>query len=488
MKKIIRPTAYIMATILLCLNISISAFASGLTTAGIYDVTKRVYVSGQLDSGLAGALVSLLLIHKDTDPDNMIPEHLGHIEQTIVADNGEYGFKFKFTGNIDDYTVRINQAGTNVTASVTKAVAVNELLKVDLDLGRSGSLAKAIVNINNLYKINSLTYTMALAFYSRDGKILDIKIANNKAVGDDQTFDEIENNTPAGCKKIKAFIWDSAEKMIPLSKFAENEDDDHIKILAIGNSFSEDATSYVRDFALADNVNMTIVNLYIPSCSLQMHWENASADAKAYAYQLNGAAASKTVSIRDVLLEDEWDYVTLQQRSGDSGNGLTYYPYIEDLAKYVKTLEPMTELLIHQTWAYEKGFTQNQTLMFDSLKIAYDDAAERVGLLKLDNGTDVSLNNVPLRILPSGKAMQNARGHAIFDTTYEDGKSVRLIRDGYHASLYHGRYLLGAVWYEALTNKNVAENTFRPSNISDQELSILKESAHNAVVEYGWRN
>lgn len=42
-----------------------------------------------------------------------------------------------------------------------------------------------------------------------------------------------------------------------------------IKILAIGNSFSEDAIEqYLHELAYADGIETVIGNLYIPGCSL----------------------------------------------------------------------------------------------------------------------------------------------------------------------------------------------------------------------------
>ena len=47
-----------------------------------------------------------------------------------------------------------------------------------------------------------------------------------------------------------------------------------IKILAIGNSFSQDATHYLHQIAAADHVDMKVVNLYIGGCPLTKHAEN----------------------------------------------------------------------------------------------------------------------------------------------------------------------------------------------------------------------
>ena len=46
------------------------------------------------------------------------------------------------------------------------------------------------------------------------------------------------------------------------------------KILAIGNSFSEDATSYLEDIATCGGEDCKVVNLYIGGCSLERHYNN----------------------------------------------------------------------------------------------------------------------------------------------------------------------------------------------------------------------
>lgn len=61
-----------------------------------------------------------------------------------------------------------------------------------------------------------------------------------------------------------------------------------IKILAIGNSFSQDATTYLYDIAQVDQLELKVVNLYIGGCSLKTHWDNIQMDAKHYDYELNG--------------------------------------------------------------------------------------------------------------------------------------------------------------------------------------------------------
>ena len=46
------------------------------------------------------------------------------------------------------------------------------------------------------------------------------------------------------------------------------------KILCIGNSFSEDATTFLNPMLTSYGIDTLVVNLFIGGCSLQQHWEN----------------------------------------------------------------------------------------------------------------------------------------------------------------------------------------------------------------------
>ena len=47
-----------------------------------------------------------------------------------------------------------------------------------------------------------------------------------------------------------------------------------MRILAIGNSFSQDAFKYLHKVAEAAGKEVTTVNLYIGGCTLERHWNN----------------------------------------------------------------------------------------------------------------------------------------------------------------------------------------------------------------------
>ena len=90
-----------------------------------------------------------------------------------------------------------------------------------------------------------------------------------------------------------------------------------LKILAIGNSFSQDAARYLHAMAESAGQKLKIVNLYIGGCPLERHWDNVVNDAAEYSHEVNGAERDQWCSIRQALQEDVWDIVTLQQASGD---------------------------------------------------------------------------------------------------------------------------------------------------------------------------
>lgn len=250
-----------------------------------------------------------------------------------------------------------------------------------------------------------------------------------------------------------------------------------MKVLAIGNSFSDDATTCLHAIAAAGGERLDTVSLCIGGCPLQLHWENALSAQKVYGALVNGEETEGLVSLPETLENGAFDAVTLQQGSILSGKADTYYPYIENLFHYIRALNPDAEILIHQTWAYEEGYERlseyenSSETMFERVKAAYALAAERLG----------ALNGAPLRIIPCGAAMRAARANPVFGSVCGDGNPCSLYRDGFHASPVYGRYLLGAVWYETLTGKSILPNGFAPAGAEADKIALLKEYAHKAV-------
>lgn len=74
-----------------------------------------------------------------------------------------------------------------------------------------------------------------------------------------------------------------------------------MKILSIGNSFSEDATAYLHKISEAGNSPIDVYNLYIGGCSLHMHACNIKSGEKKYRLEYNGIYTDRTVSVNESL-------------------------------------------------------------------------------------------------------------------------------------------------------------------------------------------
>ena len=236
-----------------------------------------------------------------------------------------------------------------------------------------------------------------------------------------------------------------------------------MKILSIGNSFSQDAQRYLHRLAKAEGEQIKTVNLYIGGCSLRTHYLNMMDDNVAYDFEFNGEKTGIKVSIRQALASDEWDYVTLQQASLLSGDPESYGPYLTALADYIRKYCPKTKLLIHQTWAYEaeserlfKLGYETPEQMFADIRKAYHQAARVIDA----EG-----------IIPCGEAMLMAVQNGI----------EKVHRDTFHASRGAGRYLLALVWYKLLTGKDVTGNAFAEVDepISAQEREIIIKTVNS---------
>jgi len=246
-----------------------------------------------------------------------------------------------------------------------------------------------------------------------------------------------------------------------------------IKILAIGNSFSQDAAeSYVDDLAKADGVQLIIANMYIGGCRLETHWINAERDSAAYSYRkiINGDTAIVAKQKLSAAIQDEdWDYITFQQASPYSGLMNSYFPFLTNLLAYTKehATNPDVQFAFHQTWAYAanskqsafKNYNNDQQQMYQAIVNAVGAAVKKAGI-------DI--------VIPSGTAIQNGRTSFVGDN---------FCRDGYHLSLGLGRFTAACTWYETFLKRKVTKNSFIPSGVTSEEAKVAKYAAHYAVKQ-----
>lgn len=245
---------------------------------------------------------------------------------------------------------------------------------------------------------------------------------------------------------------------------------DTIKVLAIGNSFSEDGIQYIYDLAKAANKKIIIGNIYYAGCSLAQHWSFVKNELPVYIYQKNingGFTYYFDSTLLKGLLDENWDLITFQQYSGGSGLINTYFPYLDSLFVYVKTKcrNPNAKFAMHQTWAYPNNssniaflnYFKDQKVMYKKIVTCVDSAACKEGI-KI--------------IIPSGTAIQNAR------TYWGDN----LNRDDLHLSIPLGRYIASCAWFETIFDTTSVGNIYKPKDVSADDALKAQEAAHNAII------
>lgn len=249
-------------------------------------------------------------------------------------------------------------------------------------------------------------------------------------------------------------------------------EDGPLRILAIGNSFSQDAVEqYLYELFREAGIEAVIGNMYIGGCSLEKHVSNATSDAAAYAYRkiVDGKKTeTSNVALSTALADEKWDYISLQQVSGKSGIYDSYNPYLPELIEYVKerALKNDVKLMFHQTWAYASGsdhadfpnYGKDQMTMFEAIINATKQA--------LADNPDLGIR------IPSGTAIQNGRTTWLGDTW---------CRDGYHLETTYGRYTAACTWFEAITGTDVTALSWKPETVGDYEGRLARAAAHLAV-------
>ena len=234
-----------------------------------------------------------------------------------------------------------------------------------------------------------------------------------------------------------------------------------MKLLSIGNSFSQDAQRYLAGVARADGFGVRTVNLMIGGCSLARHYRNMLSGEDAYTFEQNGVSTALAVSLKTALLSDDFDVITLQQLSSDAPRYETYQPYLSELASFVRRHQPRAKILLQETWAYEQGSARltaelgyaNEAEMTADLQTAYAKAA-----------ADIAADG----IIPSATVFAAARALG----------AEKLHRDTFHASLGLGRYLLALTWYAKVSGRSVLGNAYRDFDVpvSEEEIAIAQKA------------
>ena len=230
-----------------------------------------------------------------------------------------------------------------------------------------------------------------------------------------------------------------------------------IKILAIGNSYSEDALRYLFDLLTQLGVNAgntKIVNAYISGGTFQHHADNIRRNnynnLERQLITANGTITKSRMgqfTLLQLLQEENWDIITVQQQNGTSTNWTATdnqnFNILLDFVKNNANRSTHFRLGWHMTWAFTQSyFDSNRWLItdFGTPYRMYELICSAVqAKIVPDNDFDF--------IIPTGTAIQNAKSTALFGDN--------LTHDGSHLNNL-GCYIGSAMWVKTLTGYDIS--------------------------------
>lgn len=283
-----------------------------------------------------------------------------------------------------------------------------------------------------------------------------------------------------------------------------------IKLLTVGNSFADNSTRYLEDFAKSAGRNVRLYKANLGAHSLQMHvgylraYDANAEDPKGSPYTgvANPATGAKPkLSLRQALELEKWDYVTIQQVSTLSYQANSYEPWASELIGYIHKYAPTAKVLGLETWTHREDSWMYQKLttmerMHAAIQKAYAELSGRHGIA----------------ILPVGDAFQAARATPEWTFKFPDPhfdkanakpgelpdqtgslnvgwkweedketKQMKMVNDPAHCNAA-GQYLATAVLYEALFG-GVDTVTYCPAGLTAEQAASLRGIARQTVAQ-----
>ena len=280
----------------------------------------------------------------------------------------------------------------------------------------------------------------------------------------------------------------------------------------VGNSFSASNMRYMPKVAKAMGVRLDICSLFIPGCTLEMHWHNAEkespAGSKPYIctrYVCAEAQPKQFVDLTEALAMDRWDIVTIQQGSHLSWRPESYRPWGDKLVAKIRELAPHAQIYFQETWSYtpwdrrlkEWGFGQDE--MCERIHKAASGFASAHGFEVIPMGAAVQRFR---RALPVRYSENSFGGDVCGGDKLPPDRQFEIGPDGKwrpalgtkdpvtkkmlgHCDVFHlnddGCYLQALVWVAKLFNADVRNCPYVPKGMAPARAELMKKVAFETV-------
>lgn len=244
-----------------------------------------------------------------------------------------------------------------------------------------------------------------------------------------------------------------------------------LKVLDIGNSYTQDAQTYLPQIIQASGIgtDFSLYRAFRPNGSFKT-WVDCWNDADDETYNVAFCAGTQIGGIsgngynndgtlfRKALQTVKWDIILIHQVSTYSNDyslweGHGAGGYLQELIRLIRITNPQATIGYLMTHSYRGSYWANSE---GSSLLRWKNITEATKQLKLEYDIDF--------IIPYGTAVQNLRASSLND-------SYEFSEDGTHMGAGLGDYVAGCCYFESLLapryGVSVLGNTFRITNLSE---------------------
>src|SRR5699024_8835261 len=234
-----------------------------------------------------------------------------------------------------------------------------------------------------------------------------------------------------------------------------NDQDEHLKVLCVGNSYSNDTFWMLTDIVASTVKRITVAVSHLSGGKLDEVYEAISSNGTVSTYNKftldKGHEATSNYKARDIITDEDWDYIFFQQASTKAMDYSSYQPHLNNLVSYVKNnaRNPSVRLGLNMPWVRPIG---NSTIGTAEKQLEVND--------QIVSACQQAMFESDLEIfIPTGNAVMNGRKNA-----YLAEVSNELTRDGSHLDKGSGRFLAALTAFHTLYPDNsVGGVSYAPS-------------------------
>lgn len=407
-------------------------------------VIKGAYVKGAGDkiSELAENVESL----ERSTADNI--EHISNLDESVNGGN----IGCIYINENDLVTGRWTGEGENLKAdSMEGYLRTKEIYDINL---KAGDLVSVYDKTGKQVKANSLGLNMKFKNSTNTSSIISYQDSGTYYKLNEDAMQMAFFGTSSAVEKITGYFFKGFRVKGFDEKISDVDESIHkhindvkitdfyhsLKILFIGSSFGVDTINYVGDIAHSYNFNIVIGNLYVGASGIKDYITFYESDRKIsyYKWGLNATVwENGTSTVKEALSDEAWDFVIIQNGAYQSADESTYWDQDEkgNITKnYVSLFADIIDrcclfshpvICFNMTWAYSVYHTpsSSQGSKDKWLSFGINQKQRQLGMYtELCRLAQKVLQHCPevKFVIPSGTAVQNARGTSLrADTTIQ---------------------------------------------------------------------